>query len=97
MEVAESYTKILGIEEPWSIADVELDEKQSLIRVQLEHDEGKHWKCPCCDRGVDGLRSGISGVRYPSNQLESRLAVDRASGRSWESSEEAPWNCSHWR
>ncbi len=47
------YTKILGIEEPWSIADVELDEKQSLVRVQLEHAEGKqgkHCKCPCCER-----------------------------------------------
>ena len=50
MEVDELYTKILGIEEPWSIANVELDEKQSLVRVQLEHAEGKHWKCPCCDR-----------------------------------------------
>jgi hypothetical protein len=46
MEVAESYTKILGIEEPWSIADVELDEKQSLIRVQLEHAEGKLLEMP---------------------------------------------------
>jgi hypothetical protein len=37
MEVDELYTQILGIDEPWSIADVELYEKQSLVRVQLEH------------------------------------------------------------
>ena len=57
MEVAESYTRILGIEEPWSIADVELDEKQSLVRVQLEHAEGKPWKMPLLRSGIGNLRS----------------------------------------
>ncbi|MFM9067560.1 MAG: transposase family protein, partial [Planctomycetota bacterium] len=49
MQVEDFYTKILGIEEPWSISDVRL-EKKSLVHVHLEHEEGLRWKCPCCER-----------------------------------------------
>ena len=50
MQVEDFYTKILGIDEPWSITEVRLDKKKSLVHVQLEHEEGLRWKCPCCDQ-----------------------------------------------
>ena len=50
MEVNELYTKILGIEEPWLIVGVQLDQMWSVVRVHLEHADGKQWKNPRCDR-----------------------------------------------
>ena len=37
MQVEDFYSKILGIEEPWSISEVRLEQKKSLVHVQLEH------------------------------------------------------------
>ena len=50
MQVDEMYRQILGIEAPWRIANVRLDPKTSNVHVELEHEEGVRWKCPCCSR-----------------------------------------------
>lgn len=52
MQVEDFYGKILGIELPWEIADVRLDQKDSVVHVALAHEEGIRWKCPCCDRSL---------------------------------------------
>jgi transposase len=52
MQVEDFYGKILGIESPWEIADVRLDQVDSTVHVRLTHEEGIRWKCPCCDRSM---------------------------------------------
>jgi hypothetical protein len=40
MQVDDFVGKILGIESPWEIADVRLDQKSSVIHLTLAHAEG---------------------------------------------------------
>ncbi len=48
MQVDEFYQHILGIEAPWEIVDVRLDKPSSVVHVELAHEPGIRWKCPCC-------------------------------------------------
>jgi transposase len=50
VQVDEFYTQILGIEAPWEISEVRLDEGDSVVHVELSHGEGLRWRCPCCER-----------------------------------------------
>ena len=43
----ELYARILNIEEPWRVADVELNEQEGEVVVQVEHDCGP-LNCPQC-------------------------------------------------
>jgi len=52
MQVDEFYEHILGIEQPWEIADVRLDKPSSIVHVELTHESGIRWKCPCCERSL---------------------------------------------
>lgn len=47
MRDKELYQKILGIEEPWKVRDVELDGARGEVRVLLEH-RGGRLACPEC-------------------------------------------------
>jgi len=49
MDDRELYKQILGINEPWRVARVDLDRAASEIHVFLEHDEQTRWRCPECD------------------------------------------------
>ena len=48
MRDKELYRKILGIEEPWTVKDVELDRAKGEVRVVLEHRAGRRLCCPEC-------------------------------------------------
>lgn len=48
MRDKELYRKILGIEEPWTVKDVELDREQGEVRVELAHRAGERLRCPEC-------------------------------------------------
>jgi transposase len=50
MQVEDFYGKILGIEPPWRIANVEFDKPAGIVHVQLEHEASIRWQCPCCDQ-----------------------------------------------
>lgn len=52
MQVDEFYQHILGIEAPWEIVDVRLDKPSSVVHVELAHEPGIRWKCPCCERSL---------------------------------------------
>ena len=52
MQVEDFYGKILGIEAPWEIADVRLDKAKSIVHVELSHEPGTRWQCPCCERSL---------------------------------------------
>ena len=47
MRDRELYAKILGIEEPWKVVDVELDLEGGEVAVYVVHDGGK-LMCPEC-------------------------------------------------
>ena len=47
MHDKELYAVILNIEEPWRVADVELNEQEGEVVVQVEHDGGPV-RCPQC-------------------------------------------------
>lgn len=44
----EHYAKLLGLEEPWGIKDVDLRLGESKVEIALEHPVGRKVKCPGC-------------------------------------------------
>jgi transposase len=48
MDDRELYRQILGINEPWRVARVELARAAGEIHVHLEHDAQASWACPEC-------------------------------------------------
>jgi transposase len=50
MQDRQLYQQILGIESPWSVAEVTLDLEAGQVRVHLEHADEAQWRCPECDR-----------------------------------------------
>jgi len=48
MDDRELYQQILGVNEPWRVARVELARAAGEVRVYLEHDEETRWPCPEC-------------------------------------------------
>ena len=49
MQDKELYQHILGLESPWSVADVKLDAENEQIDVHVEHPEGTRFCYPECD------------------------------------------------
>lgn len=54
MRDKELYRKILGIEEPWTVKEVELDRAKGEVRVRLEHRGGRRLQCPECGTPCPG-------------------------------------------
>lgn len=50
MRDVELYRQILGLPEPWCVADVKLDLERNRIEVQVTHPEGLRWSCPRCGK-----------------------------------------------
>lgn len=48
MRDKELYEKILGIEAPWTVSEVELDLKKGEVRVHVVADSSERWSCPEC-------------------------------------------------
>lgn len=48
MQDKELYQQILGLESPWSVQKVELDQEHSEIRVKVDHPRGTKFCCPEC-------------------------------------------------
>ena len=49
MQDKELYRHILGLESPWSVAEVKLDTENQQIDVHVEHPEGPKFCCSECD------------------------------------------------
>lgn len=50
MRDVELYRQILGLPDPWAVADVKLDLAGQRIEVQVEHPKGHPWSCPHCSK-----------------------------------------------
>ena len=50
MRDIELYQQILGLEEPWSVQEVELNIDEGRVDIHAEHPTGVKWKCPHCER-----------------------------------------------
>lgn len=50
MQDKELYGRILGLESPWSVADVKLDVEGKRVHVFVEHPRGTKFKCPECGK-----------------------------------------------
>lgn len=48
MRDTELYRHLLGLESPWTVGRVELDQKGQRVDVWAEHAEGRRWPCPKC-------------------------------------------------
>ena len=51
------YGRILGIQRPWIVIDVELDAADEEVRVIVEHDRSVPLRCPCCDEPASGYET----------------------------------------
>ena len=47
-ELDKHYAKLLGLEEPWTVTDVDLRLGESKLEIALEHPVGRKVKCPEC-------------------------------------------------
>ena len=50
MQDIELYQQILGLEEPWSVREVELNIDEGRVDIHVEHSAGVQWRCPHCER-----------------------------------------------
>lgn len=50
MQETEFYQQILGLEQPWFVADVKLDTEAQQVDVTVEHPEGTSFSCPECGK-----------------------------------------------
>ena len=50
MQETDFYEQILGLAEPWFVADVQLDMEAQQVDVFVEHRDGETFCCPECDR-----------------------------------------------
>ena len=50
MRDIELYQQILGLEEPWSVKEVELNIDEGRVDIHVEHAPGTKWKCRQCER-----------------------------------------------
>ncbi|MHB1456293.1 MAG: ISL3 family transposase [Armatimonadota bacterium] len=48
MKDTELYSKILGINDPWHVENVDIDMPHQTIKVYLAHDDKASWVCPEC-------------------------------------------------
>ncbi len=52
MQDKELYQHILGLELPWSVAEVKLDTENQQINIHVTHPEGTNFCCPQCDEAL---------------------------------------------
>ncbi len=49
MQDKELYQHILGLQEPWSVVNVQLDSDNERIVIDVEHPKGTRFRCPHCE------------------------------------------------
>ena len=57
MRDVDLYTRILGIQAPWQVTDVEVDMLQGQVAVHVEREAGAKLCCPTCGQPASGYDS----------------------------------------
>jgi transposase len=71
------YAKILGLAEPWEVADVDLDVAGKTVVVHLKHSAGAALSCPECGKPAPGYDTQPRRWRHLDTcQFETILAAD---------------------
>jgi transposase len=71
------YAKILGLAEPWIVADVELDVQAQTVIVRLARNQGATLACPECGKTCPGYDTQPRRWRHLDTcQFETILAAD---------------------
>ena len=71
------YAKILGLAEPWEVADVELDVAGKTVVVHLQQSSGAKLACPECGKPAPGYDTQPRRWRHLDTcQFETILAAD---------------------
>jgi len=52
MRDTQLYQRILDLEEPWKVKDVELNVDEARVDIRVEHERGVRWACPQCGRSL---------------------------------------------
>jgi transposase len=52
MRDTQLYQRILGLEGPWQVKDVELDVDAGRVDIRVEHEPNVRWVCPACGRAL---------------------------------------------
>ncbi len=77
MRDCDLYAKILGLAEPWIVADVELDVKAKSVVVRLKRKEGVSLACPECGTCCPGYDAQPRRWRHLDTcQFQTTLAAD---------------------
>lgn len=77
MRDRELYAKILGVDEPWGVADVDLDVEGSRVIVSLSHRREAPLTCPECGRECPGYDAQPRRWRHLDTcQFQTILAAD---------------------
>ena len=73
MEDKELYQHILGLETPWSVAEVKLDLDQQQIDIHVSHPRGTKFCCPECDQSLScyGKRKGTQRTQRTKLNIDS--------------------------
>ena len=77
MRDTDLYSRILGIQAPWTVTDVELTRSEGEVRVHVAHDEAIPLVCPECGQAVPGYDSRRRQWRHLDTcQLRTILVAD---------------------
>ncbi len=77
MRDTDLYARILNVQAPWSVEDVELDQPGGEVRVHVAHDGGVPLVCPECQQAVPGYDTRQRQWRHLDTcQLRTLLVAD---------------------
>lgn len=77
MESTNLYQRILGLEAPWRVVDVDLDLKANEVRVRVEHDGAGTRCCPECGKACAGYDQTRRSWRHLDTcQMHTILTAD---------------------
>ncbi len=77
MESTNLYQRILGLEAPWRVVNVDLDLKENEVRVLVEHDGVSPRRCPECGKSCPGYDHTRRSWRHLDTcQMQTILTAD---------------------
>ena len=77
MESTQLYQQILGLKEPWTVSEVDLNLAEKSVRITVEHGPGEAIRCPRCGKACPGYDSRQRTWRHLDTcQMQTILTAD---------------------